>query len=76
MKVPSSEDSYRVFELRCQSKRGLKDLSKEELIYLQRMYKDYPDWYPFIDAKIFDVTHPLGEFRDKIGGVKLKETKQ
>ena len=59
MKMPNVVDADRCFGLRCQSKRG-EYVSPKDVVFFERMFKEYPEWYASLDHRVFKATLPFG----------------
>lgn len=56
---PNPLDADRLFDIRCQGKRG-EYLRPEDLKFCEKMAKEFPEFYKSLDKKVFEATKPFG----------------
>lgn len=59
MKTPSQVDQIYCIEIRKRSKRGER-LSRDECDFIDKMYKQFPEWYISTNQQVFNETAPFG----------------
>jgi len=59
VKKPSPEDQARCIEIRCRAKRG-EHLSKEDILWNEKIWRKYNEWYKSKERYIFKKTLPFG----------------
>lgn len=60
MKEPPVAEAERCIELRIRSKQGNPDMSKEARAFINRMCKDYNEWYKSTEREVFYRSAPFG----------------
>jgi hypothetical protein len=55
----TSEEYNRTFDIKCRSKTGTPP-TKEEMKFLIRMMKLYPETYSKMEKEVFEATRPFG----------------
>lgn len=58
-KEPIPEDVRRAIDLRMKCKRG-EHIRSADLQFLEKLLRDYPEWYASTDLIVFDSTKPFG----------------
>jgi hypothetical protein len=59
MKTPPADERRRAFDLRCRGKRG-EYLRLDDTRFLERLVREYPEWYTSTYADIVEATLPFG----------------
>ena len=59
MNPPNPTDRARCFDLRCRTKRG-EYIRPGDLIFCERIWRKFPDWYSSLNPQIIEATLPLG----------------
>ena len=59
MKTPTHEDAETCISIRKRSKRG-ETLSREDRRFVDRMFRQFPEWYGTTEVRVFNETAPLG----------------
>jgi len=59
MKKPNDQDAQRCLDLRCRGKRG-EYLRPDDIKFLEKMYRQYPDWAAETQKDVFEATKPFG----------------
>jgi len=59
MKTPNPSDAGRLLDVRCRGKRG-EYLGPEDILFCERMSREFPEYYESLDKKVFEATKPFG----------------
>lgn len=57
--TPAPDEAEYCIELRKKSKRGVR-LHADDRAFVDRMYRDFPEWYRATERRIFVETAPYG----------------
>lgn len=61
MREPPSEDAQRCIRLRKGCKAGkIERLHPDDARFIEKMFKNYPDWYAATERRVRDETLPFG----------------
>ena len=60
MNHPSVKDAEYCMDLRIRSKQGHPDMSLDARKFVERIYKDYPEWYKSTEREVFYRSAPFG----------------
>jgi len=58
-KEPDNAVKVRLKKLRVRSKLGL-EISRADMIWLQKIYREYPTYYISLNKDVFEETKPFG----------------
>lgn len=59
MAMPSEDAMETCLNLRYKAKLGLR-LHPDDQAFIEKMFKDYPDWYKSVGKQVFERTRPFG----------------